>query len=269
MIDRYHADMNGQVFVSFDHHHDIAYVARLAGQLAAAGIAAKYDPQHMSESWWENFTQAQVAAADAVLVVMTPEAEQSGWVAREIEYAQRLGKPIVPLLLRGDVFAALSALDTADAATSGAELAARLRALNPTVAPADPEPTRAAQGMAGWGSVLVPVERAALAAALGIETQGGMFTPIIERGKGVPCLREETFTTAEDNQPSIRVKVFHSNSRRIDEAVRVGEFEVRLVDQASSRGVPAIRIAFRIDERGMFRLSARDDRDREQPILSR
>ena len=267
--------MVGLVFLSFDHDHDSAFAARLCGQLAASGVVARYDSQQMSQQWWESFTRAQVAAADAVLVVMTPQARSSSWVGQEIELAQRLGKPIVPLLLRGESFAPPAALDVYDARggeVSGPELARRLRALmraahEPSPGPVD-EPVTA-HGMAGWGAVLVPVERAALAAAVGIETGGGVFVPVIERGKGLPCLREQTFTAAAEGQPSIRVTVFHSNSRRIDESVRVGDFDVRLLDGLGRDRPPAVRVAFAVDERGMFRLSARDDNDRQQPIVSR
>src|SRR5687768_2465841 len=98
--------MSGQVLISFSHEHDAGYVARLTGHLAAAGVAARYDSQSMSESWWETYTRAQVDACRAVVVVMTPEAARSEWVAREIERARGQGKPIVPLLLRGESFLA-------------------------------------------------------------------------------------------------------------------------------------------------------------------
>lgn len=89
--------MSGPVYVSFSREHDAAYVSRLAAQLAAAGITARYDAQPMSESWWETYTRAQIEACHAVIAVVSPEARASGWVTRELDYARSQGKPVLTI----------------------------------------------------------------------------------------------------------------------------------------------------------------------------
>jgi molecular chaperone DnaK (HSP70) len=106
-------------------------------------------------------------------------------------------------------------------------------------------------------AVPVPVNGGKTATDLGIETRGGTLTPLINRGTALPAARTETFTTAEDNQPTIKVDVFHGTSDRVAEARLVGRYELRM-PRPQSRGVPQISVTFRIDVSGAFVLTATD-----------
>ena len=74
----------------------------------------------------------------------------------------------------------------------------------------------------------VPVNGGKTATDLGIETKGGTFTPLIDRGTGLPATHREVFTTAEDNQPTIEVDVFQGTSDRVAEAQHVGLYELTI-----------------------------------------
>jgi hypothetical protein len=91
------------VFVSYS-RSDRGYVERLATWLAGAGIPAWYDHEIATGERWEQVIQEQILGCDAMLVVMTPEADKSVWVKREIIFAERKGKPVLPLLLAGEPF---------------------------------------------------------------------------------------------------------------------------------------------------------------------
>jgi molecular chaperone DnaK len=107
------------------------------------------------------------------------------------------------------------------------------------------------------GLATVPVNGGRTASSLGIETKGGTFTPLINRGTALPATRTESFTTAEDNQPTIEVDVFHGTSDRVAQAQHVGRYELR-VPKPEPRGVPQISVTFRIDASGAFLLTATD-----------
>jgi molecular chaperone DnaK (HSP70) len=107
----------------------------------------------------------------------------------------------------------------------------------------------------------VPVKRGLfrrkLASSVGIETRGGVLTPLISRGARVPCDVTEGFTTADDNQPSIKVSVFHGRTGRVADAQPLGRFEL-LLGEALPSGVPNIRVTFAVGADGRFRISAHD-----------
>jgi hypothetical protein len=253
-LDVYDAVMSGQVLISFSCADDAGYVARLAGHLAAAGVGARYDTQPMSEQWWETYARAQVDACMALIVVMTPEARQSGWVAREIDRARELGKPVVGLLLRGESF--LDGVDYEDVrggGMAGPGFAQRFRQAEPESEAPYETGTR------------VPVQGGALGLAVGLETSGGVFTPLIYRGTAVPCQRTEVFTTADDYQPVIQVRVFRGDGGRVVAEQRLGHYEVRLLDRLP-RGVPAIHVTFQVDSTGTFRLTAKDAAGQDVPV---
>ncbi len=93
----------GHVFISYA-RHDQAYARQLAADLRAHGLEVWIDDRvDFGDRWWQTIVQA-VRASAAVIVVMTPEAERSEWVEKEILLAQREKKPIFPLLLRGQEF---------------------------------------------------------------------------------------------------------------------------------------------------------------------
>ena len=106
-------------------------------------------------------------------------------------------------------------------------------------------------------AVPVPVNGGKTATDLGIETKGGTFTPLIDRGTALPATHSEIFTTAEDNQPTIEVDVFQGTSDRVAEAQHVGLYELR-VPKPEPRGIPQISVTFRIDVSGAFLLTATD-----------
>ncbi len=91
------------VFISYA-RHDQAYARQLAADLSAHGLGVWIDDRiDFGDRWWQTIVQA-VRASAAFVVVMTPEAEQSEWVEREIMLALDEGKPVFPLLLRGKCF---------------------------------------------------------------------------------------------------------------------------------------------------------------------
>ena len=88
------------VFISYS-REDQPYVRRLADNLRERGFEIWMDDRiDFGDSWWREIVKA-VRASAALVVVMTPDSEESEWVEREIRLAQREGKPIFPLLLRG------------------------------------------------------------------------------------------------------------------------------------------------------------------------
>lgn len=102
------------VFISYS-HHDIAYARALVKSLNQQGFQTWID-EHINpgERWFREITQAIMECA-AIIVIMTPEAEKSEWVEREILLAKREKKPIFPLLLRGREFSLLITSQFVDA----------------------------------------------------------------------------------------------------------------------------------------------------------
>jgi nucleotide-binding universal stress UspA family protein len=104
---------SGHVFISYT-HEDQTYARKLAADLENHGLGVWIDDRiDFGDRWWQTVVQA-VRASAAVIVVMTPEAEESEWVEREILLAQREGKPLFPLLLRGREFPLLVTAQYAD-----------------------------------------------------------------------------------------------------------------------------------------------------------
>jgi molecular chaperone DnaK len=97
---------------------------------------------------------------------------------------------------------------------------------------------------------------------VGIETRGGVFTPLIDIGAAVPCRRTEIFTTAEDGQLAIKVSVFHGAGTFVADAHLLGRYELML-NASQPRGVPQIHVSFEVSADGIFRIDARDGDDRE------
>jgi molecular chaperone DnaK len=93
--------------------------------------------------------------------------------------------------------------------------------------------------------------------SLGIETKGGVFTKLIERNTTIPTKKSETFTTADDNQPSVEVHVLQGESEMATFNKTLGKFQLVGIPPAP-RGMPLIEVSFDIDANGIINVSAKD-----------
>jgi len=92
---------------------------------------------------------------------------------------------------------------------------------------------------------------------LGLDSRGGIMVPLIRRGTAMPCRSTETFTTAEDGQTSVQVKVYQGEREMNSGNKKLGEFDLTGIPPAP-QGVPQIEVTFDIDVNGILDVSARD-----------
>ena len=93
--------------------------------------------------------------------------------------------------------------------------------------------------------------------SLGLETKGGVFTKLVERNTTIPTEKKETFTTAEDNQTAVTIKVYQGERPMAADNRLLGEFNLEGIPPARM-GTPQIEVAFNIDANGILNVTARD-----------
>ena len=92
---------------------------------------------------------------------------------------------------------------------------------------------------------------------LGVETEGGVFTKMIERNTTIPTRRSEIFTTAANNQPEVEIHVMQGERAMATDNMSLGRFKLQDIPPAP-RGVPQIEVTFDIDANGIVSVSAKD-----------
>ena len=99
--------------------------------------------------------------------------------------------------------------------------------------------------------------------SLGIETLGGVFTKIIEKNSTIPAKKEQTFSTADDNQTAVTVVVYQGERPMAADNRLLGKFNLEGIEPAP-RGLPQIDVAFDIDANGILQVSARDKKTNKE-----
>jgi len=98
---------------------------------------------------------------------------------------------------------------------------------------------------------------------LGIETLGGVMTPIVERNTTIPTQKKQVFSTAADNQPAVTIVVLQGERKMAKDNKEIGKFDLTDIPP-SPRGVPQIEVSFDIDANGILHVSAKDNQTGKQ-----
>merc|ERR1711937_135766 len=92
---------------------------------------------------------------------------------------------------------------------------------------------------------------------IGIETLGGVLTPLIDRNSTIPTKKSQVFSTAEDNQSAVTIRVFQGERKMATDNKLLGQFNLEGITPAP-RGIPQIEVRFDVDSNGIMDVSATD-----------